>query len=76
MLTETITGILFEGMKLWNEKRRDRFMKKHHKILEKITNAQNETYPDYNDARLNLAEEELENFLTAYYHEIKKEVAE
>lgn len=75
MLSPTITGILFEGMKLWNEERRGRFMKKHKKVLDKIAEEENKEYPEYTDAALGLANEELENFLTAYWHEVKKETA-
>ena len=66
--------ILLEGMKLWSDERKHRFQKRYLKTLEKIDNEENLLNPDYNDARLMLAKQELDRFYKAYYEEIKSEV--
>lgn len=75
MLSQAWAGILHEGMKLWTEERRHQFQNKYSKILSEISEAANTIYPDYTDAALGLSNEELHNFVTAYWHEIKKETA-
>jgi len=73
MLTQTVAGILHEGMKFWNEERRTKFQGRYNKLLNIIDEMQNSSFPDYNDARLGLSNQELENFLTAYLQEIRQE---
>ena len=69
-LLPILGGIVQEGMKAWNEERRTRFMDRHHDILERLNNAENAQGEDYSDAELNLAQEELATFLTAYHSEL------
>lgn len=68
----TILGIVFEGMKTWSEERRTRFLKKHHDLLEALKDAENKTYPNYNDADIDIINERLRIFLEAYWSELRK----
>ncbi len=63
--------IVSEGMVAWNQGRAMRFKKKHHKILTKLAKAENKLPPEYTDAEVDLQEEELLNFLEAFYDEFK-----
>lgn len=71
-----ILPIILEGMKIFSRERKNRFVNKHHKILERINNAENAKPPSYSDAELGLAREELETFIKAFHHELKEHNAE
>ena len=69
--TITIIGqIILEGMKAWNESRRTRFKKEHLKLLQAVSDAENQHFPDHTDDEEGLAKEELKNFLKAYLAEV------
>lgn len=71
-LLPLIGNIIHEGMKLWNEERRTRFMDEHFEILAKLKNAENAQGSDYCDAEIDLLKEELETFLCAYHSELSE----
>jgi hypothetical protein len=70
-----ILSIINEGMKLWSDSRRTRFLNDYHDILEELSEAENKSYPDYNDSDVDLLTEKLVIFLEAYRSEIGKEHA-
>jgi len=72
-LLPVILGIVKDGMALWSEERRTRFMKKHHNLIQDLSNAENKTHPDYNDSDVDLLRERLRNFLQAYWSELREE---
>lgn len=75
-LITVILSIVEEGMKLWSDIRRTRFIKQHHKLLQEIMNAENTSSPDYTDDRLMLAYEQLRIYLEAYRSELKENAVE
>lgn len=75
-MSKLIAGIILEGMKTWNTERRLAFEKKHYKVLMRVKDAENDMFPTYTDAELNLAKEEEEAFLEAYYIEAKAHTKE
>lgn len=68
---EIVGGIVYEGVKLWSEERRTRFMDEYKDILDRITDASNAKVPEYTDAEYDLAEQERVNFLKAFHTELK-----
>jgi hypothetical protein len=66
-----IGQIVLEGVQLWSEERRTRFMDEYKDILDRITEAENAKPPIYTDSELDLAEQERMNFLEAYHTELK-----
>jgi hypothetical protein len=72
-LIPLILGIVKDGLSLWSEERRTRFLKTHHKILEEIANEENKSYPEFSNARLDLANERLQLYLQAYWSELREE---
>lgn len=75
-LITVILSIVEEGMKLWSDIRRTRFMKQHHKLLKEIVDAENTSSPDYTDDRLMLAHERLCIYLEAYRGQLKENAVE
>jgi hypothetical protein len=72
-LIPLILGIVKDGLSLWSDERRTRFMKQHHKLLTEVSNAQDKTFPHYNDSDVDMGVERLRLFLEAYWVELKKE---
>lgn len=75
-LTPVVAGIFLEGMKAWNQGRKARFMKKWKKVIQRLRDAENNHFPNYTDAELNLAEEEFDTFTVAYHAELVSHNAE
>lgn len=70
-LLPVVLGIVKEGMVAWNQGRRTRFMKKHKKFLDQLSEAENKLPPEYTDAEVDISKEKLLNFLKAYHEEFK-----
>lgn len=71
-LIPLILGIVQDGLKLWSEERRTRFLKRHHRLKKDLEDAKNKIYPDYNDADVDLFTEQLRLYLEAYWSELRK----
>ena len=69
---DLIGKIVLEGLQVFKEERRTRFMDKHQDILKRINKAVNSVGDDYYDSEVDLAEEELETFLKSYLSELKQ----
>jgi hypothetical protein len=48
-------------------------MKQHHKLLTEVSNAQDKTFPHYNDSDVDLSTDKLCRFLEAYWSELRQE---
>lgn len=70
-LSPIIAAILLEGMKAWNEERRTRFADRFYSILKQLKDAENATGTNRVDYDIEVAEQEKEIFLQAYYEEVK-----
>lgn len=68
-MEKLIAQILISGMQTWNSERKHHFQKKHHKVLQKVSDASNAQGDHYNDDVLYLAREEKEHFMAAYLSE-------
>jgi hypothetical protein len=72
----TQVGVLLsELMKNHNEHDRTRYLDGYHKRLSRISFCENLRYPDYNSDDLQLAVQDLENYLEAYPNEINKPIS-
>ena len=69
-MSKLIAGILLEGMKIWSTERRLSFQNKHYDVLKRVLDAENDQFPIYTDAELQLAQQEEEIFLQAYHKEM------
>lgn len=72
-LVPLILGIVKDGLALWSEERRTRFMKEHHKLLTEVSNAQDKTFPHYNDSDVDMGNERLRLFLESYWAQLRQE---
>ena len=70
-----VASIVLEGLKLWSEERRTRFMDEHHELIQDLRKAENDQTSNYSDAAIDLAEEALQDFYKAYHAELKKETS-
>lgn len=71
---ETIAGGVLYGLKIFSEERKRHFQKKYHELLTAVSSAESEHYPDYNNAKIQLAKIELRNFEKAYGEELESEI--
>jgi len=68
-MTKTILEILITGTKVFSEERRRHFSKKLLELNGKVDSEKAKVYPDYSDARVAIAQKELDNFTEAYAKE-------
>lgn len=73
-MTETIMSILILGGKIFSEERRRYFSNWQLEVETAVKNAENATYPNYNDSRLALAEQNRDLFLEAYKSEFETSI--
>lgn len=71
-LLPIVAGIVLEGMKMLSVRQRRKLMKEHKEAMEDVANAENQTFPNYNDDDLALANERLRIFLEAYWSELRQ----
>lgn len=71
-----IGNIVLQGMKLLSESRKHRLGKEYRRLLDKRDAAENRVYPDYNDAEVALAQQDLNNFYSAFAFELEQEALE
>lgn len=67
------TGALY-GLKIFSEERKRYFQKKHYELLTAVTSAENEHFPDYNNAKIQMAKNALRDFQIAYGQELETEL--
>lgn len=65
-----ILGIVLKGLTVFSDERRTAFKRKYKKTLDKRSSAENIIGSEYNDADIDVSEEELINILKAYGNEI------
>lgn len=70
---QLIGAILLEGMKMWNEERRNRFKTRYYNILQDIEKSTNAKGEGYSDVNIYEAKKEHEIFLKAYYSEVMEQ---
>ena len=75
-MINTILSIIKEGIKLWSEERRARFLNEYHDVLEEVQNAKNKEYPEYTDIDIDIANGKLRILLEAFSSELKGHVVE
>lgn len=73
-MTKTILEILLKGMGIFSEERKRHFSKELTEKYEEVKLQENARFPDYNDDKIALAQEDLDTFLLAYGEEFSKEV--
>lgn len=66
-----VSSIILKGMEIFSDERKRNFQQKYVDLLTKIKGLENRRAPDYNDAELGLAREELDIFLAAYEKEFQ-----
>lgn len=71
---EVAARIVLKSMEIFSEERKRHFSAKYMDLQQAIKNAENAQSPDYSDAKLALAKEELEIFLRAYQNEFNIEL--
>ena len=69
---ELIGGIVLEGLKVFGEERRTRIMDKYSGLITALRQAENAGFKTYTDADIDIIDEKIYDFLTAY----KKELVE
>ena len=69
-LAVVIGGIILEGMKLWSQERKHKFMNEYHEILTLIDEAKRREIGDYTDAENDVLKREFKIFLEAYRREL------
>lgn len=74
-MVETILEILLTGSKIFSEERQRYFEKKLYEANKAVKDAENARHPDYNDAKLMLAKEELDALTLSYAKEFKEAMA-
>lgn len=74
-LIPIIGEIVLEGMQMWSEERRTRFMDDYHDILTKLEKARSRSADTWVDSDIDIAQRDLEIFLKAYSSEVKSENA-
>lgn len=76
MYAEMITVIgkvILEGMLMLKPIVQTRLNREYRGILQDIADAENQTFPNYTDAELDVKEEELKIFLLAFGDELQKQ---
>lgn len=66
-----IAGIVLEGLKVFSEERRTRFMDEYHDIITEIESAKTDRSDNYTDARIDVGKKRKKLFLEAYHKELK-----
>jgi hypothetical protein len=66
-----IGSIVLEGVKLWSEERRTRFLDEYHDLITKLNQAESD-YSAWSDFEVSRLTKDLELFLQAYKTEIQK----
>lgn len=72
-LIPIILEIVRDGVRIWSEERRARFMKKHESYMNDLGEAIRDSKGSYSDSKVDLLQEKFNNFLTAYHSELKEE---
>jgi len=70
-MTKTILEILLKGATIFSEERQRHFSKKLLELNNELDKEKAKVFPDYSDAKVALAQKELDNFLEAYAKEFE-----
>lgn len=65
-----ISGVVEQGLLLFNEERRTRFMAEHRDILDTLDTLKRRRFPYYSDVALIRKRKEFINFITAFGKEL------
>jgi hypothetical protein len=75
-MLDSIFKLLINSTEIFGDERRRHFSKELMEKNQKVLDLENSRNPDYNDAKLALAKEDLENFVIAYQKEFEARVEE
>lgn len=73
-IVNTSAQIVLKGMEIFSDERRRNLSKQYNEVLQAVNDAENAQWPEYSDAKLALAVERRESFLSAYYVEFAARV--
>ncbi len=72
-MTELILKIALIGLEFLSDERKTKIQDEHHELLEDLRNAQNATGENYYDGEIDIADEKLTDFLTAFATALEEE---
>lgn len=75
-MTETILRLLLKGAEIFHDERRLSISKELKQKVSRVQNEKNKRFPNFNNDRLALAEQDLDAFLQGYQKEFGERLTE
>lgn len=72
-MIELLAPIFIEGLKFLTQERKNQLEKKYFNVMSRLRRAENAKMPFYYDSEIDLANEELEDFMKAFAHLLKEQ---